>query len=438
MTETIWFIVILTFNLTNVLLHGAGIYLLWCLRRRSRTRIQNLYLMSLSGSELLMNLLNIVPNLSSLAMSGEQTSENNDQQLKQESTMTRVNNVLLILNFTGIAFVFHVSMIFITFDRLLELLLHIRYPVFWNEEKTKYLLLATWIFGACISIVVCCLADLLDFAWDRYFFTYFFPSIEIIFVVLAIATYTFIFRKFKSTRQSPAGNYTPAVVETLKPPPTKSSNARQTNGTCKSEKDKTFVVRKGCPEMKTSDNSSAVYDTNNNSTYTNGNSTDSNSKNRNGTANVRDKKVVFHQSPSSQKQEQAKKAKKTVKQSKKISGWKIFMKSKFFIPVLLILTFFVFVVGADIVYLVVIVIQKNVDVTISSMLSISYAISNLTDAWIYILLQRDVRRLFIRKFYPSRNKATLRTGGTDNSSYNHSVCDEGAKGGGERRIETVN
>ena len=319
---TLWSILTLVFSLANVLLHGAGIYLLWCLRRHSRLKIQNFYLMSLSGSELLMNLLNILLNLSEML----------DQNGNVSSNLSRY---ILIVNFTGVAFVFHTSMIFITFDRLLELLLNIKYPVYWNEDKTKFLLLGTWIFGMFISITVCCLSGLLPggFQWERYFFIFFFPSIEVVFVVLAIATYTFIFRKFKNTRQLPVV-YIPRNAN----PPTDRINPINT--------------KKKSPKTN--------------------------------------------------------------------SSCRIFIRSKFFIPVLLILTFFVFVVGADLVYLVVIVIQKNNDQIIGYMLSISYAISNLIDAWIYIFLQREVRSLFIRKFYSKKSFPPA-------STYNHSTG----------RIETI-
>ena len=93
---------------------------------------------------------------------------------------------------------------------------------------------------------------------------------------------------------------------------------------------------------------------------------------------------------------------------KQESSFRIFIRSKFFIPVLLILTFFIFVVGADLVYLILIVIHGYTDDYIGFILTISYAISNLIDAWIYIFLQRDVRRLFMKKvywkaFHPSRH-----------------------------------
>lgn len=332
---THWSILTLTLSLANVLLHGVGIYLLWCLRRYSRLKIQNFYLMSLSSSELLMNLLNIFINLFEMSDRDGKVAQN-------------LNKYLVIMNFTGIAFVFHASMIFITFDRLLELLLNIRYPVYWNEEKTKLLLLCTWLFGACISITVCCLSGIrtVAFDWEKYFFTFFFPSIEIIFVVLAIATYTFIFRKFKKTRQVPAV-YIPKNTVLQSP--------------ALNNEDKNI-----CDESEKNNKNSSKVPQN----------------------------------------------KKKVTQS--VSSCRIFIKSKFFIPVLLILTFFIFVIGADLMQLIIFVIQKKNEETIGYMISISYTISNLIDAWIYIFLQREVRTLFMRKLYSKKSFPPV-------SSTNHSI-----------------
>eukprot|EP00111_Clytia_hemisphaerica_P024689 TCONS_00072753-protein len=308
----LWPIVTLTFSLTNVLLHTVGIYLLWCLRSQSLLKIQYFFLMSLSGSELVMNFLGVA------RMFLEMVGKNN-------TPARMVADNIYIFEFTGTAFIFHLSMIFITLDRLLELVLNIRYPVYWDEDKTKTLLIGTWILGTCISISICCISGIQQFDWATYFFKYFFPSIEIVFVALAFVTYTLIFRKFKTTRQSPC-NYNPEDADSRKRAMSNGSNKK--------------------------------------------------------------------------KQE---------------SSFRIFIRSKFFIPVLLILTFFIFVVGADLVYLILIVINGYTDDYISYILTISYAISNLIDAWIYIFLQRDVRRLFMKKvywkaFHPSRHGTGGRNG----------------------------
>jgi hypothetical protein len=284
-------ITLLGFGLSNLVLHGVGIYLLWCLFRQSRLKIQYFYLISLSGSEVVMNFFEVITIISYLTTGSE-----------KNYAVDKINEYILIVQYTGTAFIFHISMIYITLDRLLELLLNIKYPVYWNEEKAGKLLVGTWVTGFVITLVISLLHGLLGLNWEDYFFKYFFPCVEMLFVGLAFTTYTMIFKKFKRTRQSPA-SFKPCGDDGTRKPPKKQSNFR------------------------------------------------------------------------------------------------VFLKSKFFIPVLLISTFLVFVVGADLAFLFAIVVKGYDSQALRSVISISYAISNLLDAWIYIFLQADVRRLFMRKIH---------------------------------------
>ena len=54
---------------------------------------------------------------------------------------------LTAFHFTSAAMVYYLSMFYITFDKLLEVILNIRLPVYWNVEKAKVLLLVTWVAG---------------------------------------------------------------------------------------------------------------------------------------------------------------------------------------------------------------------------------------------------------------------------------------------------
>ena len=74
-----------------------------------------------------------------------------------------------------------------------------------------------------------------------------------------------------------------------------------------------------------------------------------------------------------------------------------FRRSKFFIPVLLILTFLVFIVSADLTYLFVVVVSGKDSSMLEVVLEISYCLSNLADAWIYIFLETELKSLLLRK-----------------------------------------
>ena len=163
-------IVLTGLGLINCILHSIGIYLMRCLQRQGQLRIHHVYLVSLSSSELLMNLLDVIK----ISMSYHQNSS---------STLTQISNYIVLVQFTGAAIVFHFSMIFITVDRLLEILLNIKYPIYWNEDKAKRLLIALWIVSFIITIIVALCQKYLKLEWESYFFTYFFPIIEFLLLV---------------------------------------------------------------------------------------------------------------------------------------------------------------------------------------------------------------------------------------------------------------
>lgn len=82
--------------------------------------------------------------------------------------------------------------------------------------------------------------------------------------------------------------------------------------------------------------------------------------------------------------------------SQDISSPQVCFNSKFYISFLLVLTFLCLVVIPDLIYMCAIV-HSGVVVSPAGVLLILYHISFLSDAWIYIFLQRRVRNLFIKK-----------------------------------------
>ena len=80
------------------------------------------------------------------------------------------------------------------------------------------------------------------------------------------------------------------------------------------------------------------------------------------------------------------------------SMWNIFRKSRFYISVWLILTFFLFMVVPDLTYLTVMKIKGQVSETLSILCFISYAISNIIDFFIYIFMDKRARMLLLNTF----------------------------------------
>merc|ERR1711962_907674 len=98
-------------------------------------------------------------------------------------------------------------MMYLTLDRLFDILLNIKYPVFWNERRTVALILITWCLSLTCAVAACFVQyhtntnvyDVLDL--------YVYPSFGVVFIVIATITYLFIFRKYKQSCLPPVIRY---------------------------------------------------------------------------------------------------------------------------------------------------------------------------------------------------------------------------------------
>ena len=82
---------------------------------------------------------------------------------------------------------------------------------------------------------------------------------------------------------------------------------------------------------------------------------------------------------------------------KRISTFQIFHKSKFYVSALLVLTFVMFNVTADLIYLFAVKVMRVRSEIIVNAIRISYMVSFLADGLVYIFLQPFVRRLLFQK-----------------------------------------
>ena len=80
-----------------------------------------------------------------------------------------------------------------------------------------------------------------------------------------------------------------------------------------------------------------------------------------------------------------------------MSSFALLKETKFYIPMLLVVTFIVFMVVPDLVMLFYGILGGNMSETLTVFCSISYSVSNIADGVIYIFLQPAVMSL-LRKF----------------------------------------
>ena len=187
-------VVLLVSTLTKALLHTISFYLLRHLKRNGHDIHQATYLTNLSRCEIIMSVLLFIRCVSHF------TSWSNVRQFHM---------YIDIVNLGGCGIVYYLSISLITVDRLLDILLNIRYPVYCTEQKTKRILCVVWVLGCAVIITLVVLEKKSRIDTYHLLFTYVYPVCNAAYLLLAVATYVFIFQKFNQTRTDPTGNEAP-------------------------------------------------------------------------------------------------------------------------------------------------------------------------------------------------------------------------------------
>ena len=74
--------------------------------------------------------------------------------------------------FAGISIVYYLDMIYLTIDKFLQILLNIKYHLYWNETKAKWLLAVTWLFAGLLVIILALLHHYDNHGWEEIIFMY--------------------------------------------------------------------------------------------------------------------------------------------------------------------------------------------------------------------------------------------------------------------------
>ena len=293
-------IVLFLFNIFNIVIHSAGCFLLVSIYKQTKPNNkrkrspQQIYLINLSISEGLMNVVEAMRVILQYIPVSNEVS----------AYFEEIRHYLLIINFTGVWSVIYLSMVGITADRLLNILLHLRYPIYFNISKSKRLATFTWIIGIIICSCVSLTYKFCMFHWENFFFLYIYPIIDLVFIILGMLTYALIFQKYR----------------------------------------RSYVLQKQIVQ------------------------------------------------PSRLKRYKRASDKNAPEKPKSI--FQVFIKSQFFIPVILILVFIIFVTIPDLVYLFC---GMNAHAELKNKYlawcGISYAVCNVVDAMVYVFLQQNVRQL---------------------------------------------
>ncbi|XP_057310168.1 histamine H2 receptor-like [Hydractinia symbiolongicarpus] len=100
---------------------------------------------------------------------------------------------------------YYAVMYILTLDRLAEVYLNIRYPLYWSARKTKYCMIIVWLITLCLqfSLFVYIRVEQVNGFEKLEDFSHFygFPFVDMVFVIIAFATYIYIMRKIRRNRK---------------------------------------------------------------------------------------------------------------------------------------------------------------------------------------------------------------------------------------------
>lgn len=279
---TVKLFIALLLKFLNIVLHSVGIHLLRGLPRNERGKLQYIFIINLSATELIINVISFFRNISKLIPTIA------DSQLGVEITQ-----YAYVFDYAVLKFSLQMTMILITLDRMLLIILNVKYPNYLNVNKARFTVIGVW-FTSGLIFLTYVLMYLYVYNRSRYHSCVFFNRVTVafdfLFILIAAISYGLIFGTLIKRR-------------------------RQMTASKKSKRRKTF--------------------------------------------------------------------------------WKTFRESRFYVALVLIVTFTIFVIPPDITFAFHACGPGNAD--IHYVTTILYAVSYLSDGTIYIFMNDKVRRVLIWK-----------------------------------------
>ena len=195
MALSILLVIKLFLGVLGIILHSVGTYSLIYLYHSSTQKTQRVYLINFSITEIILNTLGSIRFIVELIASPSQP----EGILKIIDTYS--HKTLVTISIT-----FYLFMILFTVDRLVKIRLSFRYRLFCNESKAKMASLVTWIFTLLLTVAAILAAIFTTFDYMYATFVYVYPTFDCLFIVIAIVTYSLIFKKYRSSRNKVKGH----------------------------------------------------------------------------------------------------------------------------------------------------------------------------------------------------------------------------------------
>lgn len=175
----VYSIIEMTIFFIALILHVVGFYLLYLTRKTAIDRKQRMFLMNLSLSEIIF-LIGTITRRTLI--------------FYEVPTCTKIFYYHECLINTGVFSWYNFVMALIAFDRFLEVWLNLRYHIIWTVKKATIAMIFVFVMPSIFVVVIFTFVDTYDHI--RYLnSTYFWLSSEIIFIIVAIITYSYLYGK---------------------------------------------------------------------------------------------------------------------------------------------------------------------------------------------------------------------------------------------------
>lgn len=166
-----------------VVLHIIAV--VWLLQRKCRrvSESQRLFLINLSLSEILIAGIGLLRRLFAL------------------KTSQRIDFYMILVQNTGCILAYYLIMIILTADRFFEVYLNIRYPIFWNGKRSRYIMCFVWLVSFIVSVISIAIQQSITIEeFFKFCYVYYFPIAELIFLIVATTTYSYVLKLIRRNR----------------------------------------------------------------------------------------------------------------------------------------------------------------------------------------------------------------------------------------------
>ena len=180
----VWYIILFVLYLLNIISHTIGFSLLVKVYRNGSRTPEELFLMTLSISDVLKNVLRVLI----IAPVGTFIGKTAGQYIG------------IILN-VGVFLVYILNLFYILIDKFLQVYLHTKYSLYVSVKRTKYLLITTWCFVVVICATCMVYYGKTHFEFENLTTMDVYLSIDVCFFLLACFIYSYIFFKYKQARR---------------------------------------------------------------------------------------------------------------------------------------------------------------------------------------------------------------------------------------------